>query len=101
MNGEFTLKLTRIICSVYLTPHSPPAYCGFDTRVCDNTNQDTSKGATFALSMPIPYHFFTTCDYELMRLILAGSTDPKTEEADKSSRIKNINLYPEIDSILT
>lgn len=70
-------------------------------RVCDNTDQDTSKGATFALSMPLPWHFFTTCDYQLMKLIISGSADGKIKEADKSPNIKTINLYREIDSILT
>ena len=51
--------------------------------------------------MPVPWHFFITCDYELCRLILNGSTDGKVKEADKSPGTRTINLYPEIDSILT
>lgn len=69
--------------------------------VCDNTDQDTSKGATFALTMPLPYHFFTTADYQLCRIVLSGSADGKIKEADKSPTLRNINLYPDIDSILT
>ena len=69
--------------------------------VADNTSQDVSKGATFRLSMPIPYHFVVTADYALSRLILAGDADSRIKEADKSPGIKNINIYPSIDSILS
>ena len=91
---EFELKVAYILLWLLL-------HIEIETRVCDNTTQDTRKGATFALSMPLPMHFFTTCDYELMRLILSGSTDGKIKEADKSPSIKTINLYREIDSVLT
>ena len=69
--------------------------------VADHTAQDVSQGATFRLHMPIPYHFIVTADYALSRLILAGDAGAGVREQDKSPGIKNINLFPSVDNILT
>lgn len=69
--------------------------------VCDHTRQNTSRGATFRMSMPTPFNFFTTADWSLARIILNGDVAKDIQECDKTSAIKNINIFPNIDSILT
>ena len=69
--------------------------------VASNTDQDISCGAVFRLSMPLMVPFITCCDYKLGRMLLAGTSDGKLKECDKSNGISNLNLFPGVYNILT
>ena len=66
-----------------------------------HTAQDTSYGAVFRHSLPLRCHLVACCDYRLARTVLAGSPDGTIAESDKTTRIKNLNIFPGVCSLLT
>jgi len=57
-----------------------------------NPNLKSLPGPTMRVAHPYTRFYFTTADYQLTRLILAGDTKLGTKEAEKPSRSKVLNF---------
>jgi hypothetical protein len=71
------------------------------SKWCETQSQNIESGTVFRMRMPFWNPFIVCCDYKLARLILSGSSDERIKEFEKSYQIQNLNLFPNVCSLLT
>lgn len=70
-------------------------------RWCFTMGYATEKGSVFRMSLPQICPTIVVSDYKLARIILAGDNKNNIREADKSVRMKALNLIDNVDNIIS
>ena len=69
-------------------------------RWCFTMGYGTERGSVFRMSLPQFCPTIVVSDYKLARVILAGDSKTNLREAEKSIRMKALNLIDNVDNII-
>lgn len=69
--------------------------------ITKHTSQDITTGCVFRLQIPWFGGIMICCDYKLARLLLQGNEEKSIQESEKTSLSQNLNLYENINTLLT